>query len=133
LIQHPRRARAKEIMMRISGRELAGGLAVAGLLAMIVLAMAFVARLGFLGIGVIGLLAWLVCTRIELEKDAAVGSAFTPDLYARQIRARAAMTRSEKAADRQEQTTLLQVVRFFKRLGIGLAAIGFAMFALYQL
>jgi hypothetical protein len=119
--------------MRLSGRDLLGGIAVAGLLAMVVIAMAFVARVGFLGIGIIGLLAWFICTRIELEKDAAVGSAFTPDLFARQIRAQAAMTRSEKAAQRQEQTTLLQALRFFKRLGIALAAIGFGMFVLYQL
>jgi hypothetical protein len=49
------------------------------------------------------------------------------------MRAREAMIRAEKAADRQKQTALLQSVRFFKRLGIGLTVIGLGMFALYQL
>ncbi len=91
------------------------------------------ARVGFLGIGLIGLLTWFICVRVELEKDGAVGNVFTTGLYAQQMRAREVMTRTEKAAERHEQTVLLQSLRFFKRLGIGLAAIGFRMFALYQL
>jgi hypothetical protein len=124
---------AKEITMRISGREVLAGIAALGLLIMIVIAMAFVARVGFLGIGLIGLLTWFICVRVELEKDGAVGNVFTTGLYAQQMRAREVMTRTEKAAERHEQTALLQSLRFFKRLGIALAVIGFSMFALYQL
>jgi hypothetical protein len=119
--------------MRISGREILTGVALAGLFMMIAIAMAFVARVGFLGVGVIGVLTWFICVRLELEKHAAVGNVMTTGLYAQQMRARDAMTRAEKAADRQEQTTLLRSLRFFKRLGIGLTVIGFGMFALYQL
>src|SRR5512132_815615 len=104
--------------MRISGREVLTGVALAGLFLMIAIAMAFVARIGFLGVGIIGVLTWFICVRLELEKDAAVGNVMATGLYAQQIRAREAMTRAEKAADRQEQTALLQSVRFFKRLGI---------------
>jgi hypothetical protein len=119
--------------MRISGREALTGIALVALFLMIALAMALVARVGFLGVGIIGVLTWFVCVRLELEKDAAVGNVMTTGLYAQQMRARDAMTRAEKAADRQEQTALFQSVRFFKRLGIGLTVIGFGMFALYQL
>jgi hypothetical protein len=124
---------AREITMRISGREVLTGVALAGLFLMIAIAMAFVARIGFLGVGIIGVLTWFICVRLELEKDAAVGNVMTTGLYAQQMRAREAMTRAEKAADREEQTALLQSVRFFKRLGIGLTVIGLGMFALYQL
>ena len=119
--------------MRISGRELLTGIALVGLFLMIALAMAVVARVGFLGVGIIGVLTWFICVRLELEKDAAVGHVLTTGLYAQQMRARESMTRAEKAADRQEQTALLQSVRFFKRFGIGLTVIGFGMFVLYQL
>jgi hypothetical protein len=119
--------------MRISGCEVLNGLAVLGLIILIAIAMAFVARVGFLAVGIIGVLTWFICERMELEKDAAVGNVMTTGLYAQQIRARDSMTRAEKAAEREEQTVLLQALRFFKRLGIGLAAIGFAMFVFYQL
>ena len=74
--------------MRIAGREVLGGIALVGLFVMIAIAMAFVARVGFLGVGIVGVLTWFVCVRLELEKDAAVGNVTTTGLYAQQIRAR---------------------------------------------
>jgi hypothetical protein len=119
--------------MRISGREVLTGVALVGLCAMVAIAMVLVARIGFLGIAIIGVLTWFVCVRLELEKDAAVGNVMTTGLFAQQMRAREAMTRAERAAEHEEQTSLLQSVRFFKRLGIALTVIGLGMFVLYQL
>jgi hypothetical protein len=119
--------------MRISGREVLTGVALVGLFLMIAVAMALVARVGFLGVGIIGVLTWFICVRLELEKDAAVGNVMTTGLYAQQMRAREGMTRADKAAERHDQRVLLQSLRFFKRLGIGLTVIGLGMFVLYQL
>ncbi|MBN9087560.1 MAG: hypothetical protein J0J01_11680 [Reyranella sp.] len=55
------------------------GWLVAGLIAFV-----FVVWFGFAGIGLIGLLLCFICVRIELEKDAAVGSGWTPHLIASQ-------------------------------------------------
>ena len=57
-------------------------------------AFVLVANFTFFGIG---LLVWFVCTRIELEKDAAVGSNWTPGLIASQYEARQQMSDEERA------------------------------------
>lgn len=106
--------------------------AVAWLLASLLVVM-LVAWVGFFAVGFVGLLFWFVCTRIELEKDGAIGSNFSPDLFARQIKMQDGMSRAERAGLRHEQALALQSVRFFKHLGIGLAVIGFGGFLLHDL
>jgi hypothetical protein len=97
------------------------------------LALLLVSRLGFFGLGLIGVGTWFVCTRLELEKEGAVGHELTPGLFAMQIRARQGMSRSERAALRAEETLLSQVARVVRHAGIALAAIGLGGFLLYQL
>lgn len=70
-------------------------------------------------IGVIGLLIWYICTRLEPESDA------SDIFFASQHKAREEMTRSERASYRHQRSLAHQSVRFFKSVGIGLTVIGF--------
>lgn len=117
----------------MSGRTILIAVAAAGWLLASLLVVVLVAWVGFFAVGLVGLLFWFVCTRIELEKDGAVGSSFSTDLFARQIKAQDEMSRAERAGLRHEQTLALQSIRFFKHFGIGLAVIGFGGFLLYDL
>ncbi len=96
-------------------------------------ALWLVARLGFLGLGLIGVAVWFICTRLELEKQGAVGHEFTPDLFALQFRAREGMSRAERASLRAEEALLSQGARLVRFIGIGLTAIGLGGFLLFQL
>jgi hypothetical protein len=96
------------------------------------IAFVLVAKFTFFGIGLIGLLLWFICTRIELEKDAAVGSGWTPSLIASQYEARQKMSPEQRAADREEQSFAMHSVRFFRHLGIALVVIGGAGFVWFQ-
>ena len=82
---------------------------------------------------VAGLLIWFVCVRMDLEKDAAVGSGWAPELIARQYEARERMSAQERQSWRHEQSLGLQSLRFFKHLGVGLTLIGGAGFLWFQL
>src|SRR5471032_590874 len=115
------------------GKTIVLAVAACGWLVASLLAFVLVSSLGFFGIGFIGLLLWFVCTRIELEKDAAVGSGWAPSLIATQYEARQKMSEEERAGYRQEQALAMQSVRFFRHLGIALTLIGAAGFLYYQL
>jgi hypothetical protein len=97
-----------------------------------VLAFMMVAYTRFAGIAVIGLMIWFVCTRLDLEHDGPA-SVWSPDIYARQVRARAEMSRAERAALRNEKWLAGQSIRFFRYLGIALTATGLAGFLYFQL
>jgi hypothetical protein len=104
------------------------GWAVAG-----ALALWLVSRLSFLGLGLIGVGVWFVCTRLELEKEGAVGHELTPDLFAMQMKVRQEMPRSDRASLRAEETLLAHVLRVVRHAAIALTAIGAVGFLLYQL
>jgi hypothetical protein len=108
----------------MEGRTIALAVASLGWLIASLVAFVLVASFGFFAIGLIGLLLWFICVRIELEKDAAVGSGWTPHLIASQHEARERMSGDECASWRHEQSLALQSTRFFKHLGMGLVAIG---------
>ena len=93
---------------------------------------ALVASFTFFGIGLVGLLLWFVCTRMELEKDAAVGSGWSPSLIASQYEARQKMSDEQRAAYREEQSVGMHSVRFFRHLGMAMTLIGAAGFFYYQ-
>lgn len=116
----------------MEGRTIALAVAALGWLVAGLIAFVFVVWSGFAGIGLIGLLLCFICVRIELEKDAAVGSGWTPHLIASQHEARERMSGDERARWRHEQSLGLQSVRFFNHLGIGLVAIGAAGFLWFQ-
>jgi hypothetical protein len=70
-------------------------------------------------IGIVGLLIWYSCTRVEADTDA------SGHFFAAQHKAREEMTRSERASDRHQRSSAHQSVGFFKSVGIGLTVIGF--------
>jgi FtsH-binding integral membrane protein len=115
------------------GRTIALAVAACGWLVASLIAFVLVASFGFFAIGLIGLLLWFICVRIDLEKDAAVGSGWTPHLIGSQHEARERLSPEQRAAWREEQSVAMQSTRFFKHLGIGLTAIGAAGFGWFQL
>ena len=76
----------------------------------------------FFGVGVIGLLIWGICARVELEKDA------SEIFFVAQYKAREEMTRSDRASHLQEQSLAHRSVRVFRHVGVGLTVIGFGGF-----
>lgn len=99
-----------------------------------VIAFMIVAYAGFFGVGVIGLMIWFVCARVDMEDEGnVVGSGFSPGFLAQQVRNRAEMSRAERAALRGRQVVGQQTVRFFKYLGVTLTVLGFGGFLLFQL
>ena len=116
----------------MEGRTLAIAVAALGWLVASLIAFVLVASFSFFAIGLIGLLLWFICVRIELEKDAAVGSGWTPHLIGSQHEARERMSGDERARWRHEQSLGLQSVRFFKHLGMALTLIGGAGFLWFQ-
>lgn len=88
---------------------------------------------GFLGLGVLGLLIGFVCQRIEVEKDGATSNYMTTSLYAEQFKARQAMSRAERAEHRAESERLLGYLHVAKIVSAGLVILGFGFFALFQL
>jgi hypothetical protein len=126
------RSARKEIGVRTE-RAILIGVAALGWAVAAGLSLWLVSRLGFFGLALIGVLIWFVCTRLELEKEGAVGHELTPDLFAMQMRARQAMSRSERASLRAEETLLSQVVRVVRHAGVALTAIGLGGFLFLQL
>lgn len=98
-----------------------------------VLAFMVVAYASFFGIGVIGLMIWFVCARVDMEGEGVVvGSGFSSGFLAHQVRTRAEMSRAERAAQRGRQLIGQQSVRFFRYLGVTLTVLGFGGFLLIQ-
>jgi len=116
-----------------TGRAFLIGVAVLGWSVAAALALWLAYRLGLFGVGLIGVALWFIGTRLELEKEGAVGHELTPGLFAQQIKAQQQMSRSERAALRDEHSLVVRLARFFKYLGIGLTAIGLGGFILFQL
>lgn len=119
--------------MRISGRMLLEGFATAVFIAAGFLGMALVARVGFIGVGIVGALIWFVCVRIELNSDAPIDIVRSPDLFARMVRERQSRSSADKAALRLEKSTLARSLPFFRHLGMGLTFVGFGVFLAFQI
>jgi len=117
----------------MTGNAILFAVACCGLMVASVLAFVLVATFSFFGIAVIGLMIWFICVRIELEKDAAVGSSRATELIATQFEARQRMSEEQRAQYREEQSLAMQSVRFFRYLGVGLTLIGGVGFALFQI
>jgi preprotein translocase subunit Sss1 len=91
------------------------------------------ALVGFLGLGILGLLIGVMAQRIEIEKDGATSGNMTTSLYAEQFRAREAMSRAERAEHRARSANLLNYLHVAKIVSAGLVILGFGFFALFQL
>jgi hypothetical protein len=99
-----------------------------------VVAFMIVAYAGCFGIGIIGLLICFVCSRMDMEQDGAVaGSGFSPSFLAQQVRTQSEMSHAERAGLHGRKTLQSQSTRFFRYLGMALAAFGFGGFLLFQI
>ena len=121
------------MLRSMSGRSILNAIALGGWLFVSVVAFMIVAYTRFFGVGVIGLMIWFVSARVDLEQDGAVGTGVSPDFLAHQVRARAEMSRTERAACRGQELLAARSARFFKLLGMALTASGFAGFWFFQL
>jgi hypothetical protein len=83
---------------------------------------------GFLGVGVLGLLIGFIAAQIDLEKEGAVGGAFGSGLYARHMMAQQTMSRSERAAHKAEVQSLQRPLLIVKIIAAVLIVVGFAGF-----
>ena len=93
-------------------------------------ALAFLAYrvVGFLGVGILGVLICFISVRVDLEKEGAIGGGLAAGLYAEQARSRHNMGHAERAAHRAEMRSLRRPVLIAKIIGAILAAMGFSGF-----
>jgi hypothetical protein len=83
---------------------------------------------GFLGIGILGVLIGFIAVRVDLEKEGAVGSGWAAGLYAQQLGRPHSVPHAERAAHRAEMQALRRPLLIAKIIGAGLIAIGSAGF-----
>jgi hypothetical protein len=83
---------------------------------------------GFLGIGILGVLICFIAVRIDLEKEGAVGSELAASLHAQQVRSRHNAGHAERAAHRAEMRSLRRPLLIAKIIGATLVAVGFGGF-----
>jgi hypothetical protein len=79
---------------------------------------------GFLGVGILGVLIAFIAVRVDLEKEAAVESVWAAGLYAQQASYRHNAHHSERAAHRAEIQALNRPLLIAKIIGAALVAIG---------
>lgn len=82
---------------------------------------------GWLGVGLLGLLVLFVALRIELEGDRPVGPQTTPELYARHFHAERGQNPAERVGRRAEVAAFTASARLFALAGALLAITGFGL------
>lgn len=117
----------------MSGRSILMAVALSLWLLISVTIFVTVAYVGLIGVGVVGLMMWFICTLVELDTDAGVGGELSAGFLAQQMAARAGRSSEERAASFGERLLAVQSVHFFRNLGALLAAIGVGGFLLFQL
>lgn len=124
-------------MPTLGARHLAAAAAVLGILLAGLAFLVLLDRIGFLAIGLAGLMVLLIATRLEIQAGQAViddhHGATGVGLLARQLREQeriGAEQRPGLAAERSRRAFALYVARTF---GIALTALGFSMFFIHQL
>jgi len=120
-----------------SARIVAVTAAVAGLLSAGVAFLVLTTMIGFLAIGLLGLVVLVIANRVDIDDGHAIPeiqqSAATVRLVALQMAERdrtAADRRPALAAERRRRALTLYIARTF---GVALTALGFSMFYLHQL
>src|SRR5829696_7557153 len=86
---------------------------------------------GWIGVGVLGLLTAFIAVRVEIEQDGPVGSQQNTELFTSSLRGRERMTRSERG--RAETGSRLRAGNLGKIIGAVLILVGFGGFFLFQL
>lgn len=96
-------------------------------IALVGLAYCALSAIGWLGVGILGLLVLFVALRVELEGDQPVGTQTTPGLYASHIHAERAQNPAERAGRRAEVASFTASARLFAIAGALLAILGFGL------
>ena len=114
-------------MMRFSAGSAANAAAWAVVVLLLAGAMLVAALLGFMGLALLGGATWLVCVLAELNQDA-------PTWGEAVFRARMGGHGSpeQRAAMSEERRAFVSPLRFYRRCGMGLLAVGAAGFAWQQ-
>ncbi|WP_428663776.1 hypothetical protein [Reyranella sp.] len=115
------------------GRTISLAVAACGWLIAGLVVFWLVSSAGFAAIALIGLLLWFISVRIDLEKDAAVGSGWSADLMAKQHQARERLSAEERASRHHELSLTMEAVRLLKQMGMALTLIGAACLIWFQL
>jgi hypothetical protein len=106
-------------MTRSRAAEIVNAIAWAAVLLLAVLAILIADVLGFVGLFILGLLTWAICTHLVLDDD-------TPTASAAVFRARLSPERSpeHRAAALADRQVRLSPLRFYRWCGIALTAVG---------
>ncbi|MDB5489864.1 MAG: hypothetical protein JWQ58_3579 [Reyranella sp.] len=112
-------------------RSILMAIALSAWLVISIMVFVTVAYVGFIGVGVVGLLMWFICTLVEL--DGPVGASDTPAFFARQLEVKAGQRPEEHAATMADRLLALQSTRFYRYLGAALTVIGIGGFVLFQI
>ena len=88
---------------------------------------------GWLGVGILGLLVTFIAVRMELEGDSPVGSGQNAELYAASMRQRNQMSHEEKAARNAEIASSLRAGTIAKIIGVVFIVTGLGGFFLLQI
>ena len=89
--------------------------------------------IGWLGVGMLGLVVALVAVQVDMDSAAPIGVQQNTGLFAGTIAAQDAGTRAEKAGRRAEAASRGKVLLVAKVVGAILAAVGGIGFVLFQL
>lgn len=112
-------------------RSILMAIALSAWLVISILVFVTVAYVGFIGVGVVGLLMWFICTLVELDAPVSVNE--TGAFFARQLEVKAGQRPEERAATMADRMLALQSTRFYRYLGAALTVIGIGGFLLFQI
>ncbi len=116
----------------MSGRSILMAVALSLWFLISVVVFATVAYVGFIGVGVVGLLMWVIWTLVEFDTDAPMESELSAGLLARQVQAKAGRSSNEHPSSLDERLLATQSVRLYRNLGAALMVVGFGGFLLFQ-
>jgi hypothetical protein len=118
------------------GRHIANGIAAIGLVIVWILAVTFFQLIGWLAIGIIGLLVLFISVWLETLGGQAIADYHlggeAVNMLARQMSQKDRFTRDEKLAAEAERDKWRRYHIVARAIGIALTAIGFGVFFLYE-
>src|SRR3954452_14795038 len=88
---------------------------------------------GFLGIGVFGLIIGVLALTIEMERGGPVGHGQASSLYAQHMAAVERMSADERAERRAEIEAATMPLQIAKIVSAGLIIVGFGLFFIFEL
>lgn len=112
-------------------RSILMAIALSAWLVISIMVFVTVAYVGFIGVGVVGLLMWFISTLVELDAPVSVND--TGAFFARQLEVKAGQRPEERAATMADRVLALQSTRFYRYLGAALTVIGIGGFLLFQI